>query len=137
MSEVTVWTAVEIADKFTQWKQIPEEYVTKADHDAALDAAQARVKELEDWQRIVLGTGTDQEAVIRMAASEYTKTAVQCWRDANETLQAQIRQVGAQLNEALGVLGYPVPADTASPGRYKCGLCEARAALSAGGTRHG
>lgn len=31
-----------------------------------------------------------------------------------------------QLNEALGALGYAVPADTPDPPRYKCGLCESR-----------
>lgn len=37
-------------------------------------------QELKEWQRIVIGAGTDQESVIRMAAAEYTKTAVQCWK---------------------------------------------------------
>ena len=37
--------------------------------------------EAQEWKRTILGTGTDQEAVIRLAASEYTKLAVQCWKD--------------------------------------------------------
>jgi hypothetical protein len=45
-------------------------------------------------------------------------------RQVNE-LKAQLWQVEEALDEALGALGYPVPADTPSPGRYKCGLCEA------------
>lgn len=54
------------------------------------DTSQARVKELEEWRKIVVGSGTDQETVIRMAASEYTKTAVQCWKDKVEQLQATL-----------------------------------------------
>lgn len=55
-----------------------------------LAAKDARVKELEDWKRIVEGTGTDQEAVVRMAATEYTKTAVQTWKDHTAKLEQQL-----------------------------------------------
>ena len=72
---------------------------------AALDAEREKVKELKEWQRVVVGTGTDQEAVVRMAATEYTKTAVQCWKDENAKLTAQLATLQAQLvrwKEALG-----------------------------------
>ena len=72
---------------------------------AALDAEREKVKELKEWQRVVVGTGTDQEAVVRMAATEYTKTAVQCWKDENAKLTAQLSTLQAQLvrwKEALG-----------------------------------
>ena len=64
---------------------------------AALDAEREKVKELKEWQRVVVGTGTDQEAVVRMAATEYTKTAVQCWKDENAKLTAQLATLQAQL----------------------------------------
>ena len=64
---------------------------------SALDAAREKVKELKEWQRVVVGTGTDQEAVVRMAATEYTKTAVQCWKDENAKLTAQLATLQAQL----------------------------------------
>lgn len=51
----------------------------------------ATIQKLEEWKRIILGTGTDQEAVIRMAAAEYTEVAVQCWRDANAKLEARVK----------------------------------------------
>jgi len=75
------------------------------DAQRALDAERERVKELEEWQRVVVGTGTDQEAVVRMAATEYTKTAVQCWKDENAKLTAKLATLQAQLarwKEALG-----------------------------------
>lgn len=74
---------------------------------ATLTEREVRIKELEDWQKIVLGSGTDQETVIRMAASEYTKTAVQCWKDKVEQLAKELdaaRQDAARLREALGAL---------------------------------
>jgi Cys-tRNA synthase (O-phospho-L-seryl-tRNA:Cys-tRNA synthase) len=52
-----------------------------------------RIQELEEWQKIVLGTGTDQEAVIRMAATEYTKVAIQTWKEANEKQRAEIARL--------------------------------------------
>ena len=56
---------------------------------AILAAREARIAELEDWQKIVLGSGTEQETVIRMAANEYTKTAVQCWKDHTKKIEAE------------------------------------------------
>ena len=85
-------------DTFTQ-------VVLYADAQRALDAEREKVKELKEWQRVVVGTGTDQEAVVRMAATEYTKTAVQCWKDENAKLTAQLSTLQAQLvrwKEALG-----------------------------------
>lgn len=52
----------------------------------------ARVKELEEWKAIVEGSGTDQETVIRMAAAEYTKVAVQCWKDKVEQLERDLKE---------------------------------------------
>lgn len=69
---------------------------------AALDAEREKVKELKEWQRVVVGTGTDQEAVVRMAATEYTKTAVQCWKDENAKLTAQLATLQAQLRQVEG-----------------------------------
>lgn len=78
-----------------------------ATHDAE---QRQRIEELEEWKRIVLGTGTDQEAVIRMAATEYTKVAVQCWK---EKCEQQAQEI-ARLREALQLLydvqnGCPLP----------------------------
>lgn len=66
------------------------------DAQRALDAERERVKELEEWQRVVVGTGTDQEAVVRMAATEYTKIEVQCWKDENAKLTAQLATLQAR-----------------------------------------
>lgn len=52
---------------------------------------EANVEKLEKWKRIILGAGTDREAVIRMAAAEYTEVAVQCWREANAKLEARVK----------------------------------------------
>ena len=63
-------------------------------HDAALraqlTAMTERGEKLEEWKRIVTGTGTDQEAVIRLAAIEYTVIAVQCWKDKVNGLEQQL-----------------------------------------------
>lgn len=67
------------------------------DAQRALDVEREKVKGLEEWQRVVVGTGTDQEAVVRMAATEYTKTAVQCWKDENAKLTAKLATLQAQL----------------------------------------
>jgi hypothetical protein len=46
--------------------------------------------------------------------------------DAERTMfEQQLAQMTQERDEALGCLGYPVPASTPTP-RYKCGLCEAR-----------
>lgn len=57
-----------------------------------------RIGELEDWQKIVIGSGTDQETVIRMAAAEYTKTAVQCWKNKVAELEAELARVKATMD---------------------------------------
>lgn len=64
------------------------------DHDAD---QRVEIERLEEWKRIVLGTGTDQEAVIRMAAAEYTQAAIRCWKDKCEHQAQEI----ARLREAL------------------------------------
>ena len=76
--------------------------VIAADAQRALDVEREKVKALEEWQRVVVGTGTDQEAVVRMAATEYTKTAVQCWKDENAKLTAQLSTLQAQLRQVEG-----------------------------------
>ena len=55
-------------------------------------ALRLKVQALEEWKRIVTGAGTDQESVIRLAATENTQAAVQCWRDANAQLQERLDQ---------------------------------------------
>lgn len=77
----------------------------------------AELETLREWKRITIGAGTDQETVIRMAASEYTQIAVQCWRQENAKLKeelAQSQQREARLREALQLLhdhqnGCPLP----------------------------
>lgn len=56
---------------------------------AANASQRQRIEEMEEWKRIVLGTGTDQEAVIRMAAYEYTKVAAQAWKEKFAHLEQQ------------------------------------------------
>ena len=72
---------------------------------AALRQRVERVeRKLDEWQRIVIGSGTDQETVIRMAASEYTETAVSCWKEHTEKLTAALAERDrtiARLREAL------------------------------------
>ena len=82
---------------------------------AALDAEREKVKELKEWQRVVVGTGTDQEAVVRMAATEYTKTAVQCWKDENAKLTAQLATLQAQLRQVEGERDQWIAANTKEP----------------------
>lgn len=62
-----------------------------------LAASEKRVKELEEWRTIVIGSGNDQETIIRMAASEYTKTAVQCWKVKVDQLQATVTAQQARI----------------------------------------
>ena len=81
-------------DLFMHGEEAPQS--KEAQLQAALDAERERVKELEEWQRVVVGTGTDQEAVVRMAATEYTKTAVQCWKDENAKLTAKLATLQAR-----------------------------------------
>ena len=70
-----------------------------------IEQQRARITELEEWQKIVLGTGTDQGAVIRMAAAEYTKIAVQTWKDANEKQRAEIERQAKRIQELENILG--------------------------------
>ena len=62
------------------------------------DALRQQLAELQEWQRIIIGTGTDQEAVIRLAAMEYTKIAVQCWKDKVTSLEQQLATATYRLN---------------------------------------
>lgn len=67
-----------------------------------LSEKEREIERLREWQRIVSGVGTDQEAVVRMAADEYTKTAIECWKDRVDQLQADLDQV---IGEAIGFAG--------------------------------
>lgn len=60
-------------------------------------ALQAERDTLLEWKKIILGTGTDQEAVIRMAATEYTQTAIESWKLANEKLTKERDALRAEL----------------------------------------
>jgi hypothetical protein len=83
---------------------VQEIALTNADAQATIAALQARVKELEEWKHIVTGAGTDQESVIRLAAYEYTKIAVQCWKEANARLESQLTQRTAELERVRGLV---------------------------------
>jgi len=101
-------------EDFTQRGIVHKPVYLAADVDVELTAlrqqlavAQARIVELEqqlaelqEWKRIILGTGTDQEAVIRLAATEYTKIAVQCWKDKVDNLEQQFAEMTAERNAA-------------------------------------
>ena len=100
-------------DLFMHGEEAPQS--EEAQLQAALDAERERVKELEEWQRVVVGTGTDQEAVVRMAATEYTKTAVQCWKDENAKLTAQLATLQAQLRQVEGERDQWIAANTKEP----------------------
>ena len=107
-------------DLFMHGEEAPQS--EEAQLQAALDAEREKVKELEEWQRVVVGTGTDQEAVVRMAATEYTKTAVQCWKDENAKLTAQLATLQAQLRKPILVCQRcgRVSQDGWVPSRYEC-----------------
>ena len=64
------------------------------------DEYKRKYEELEEWKRIILGTGTDQEAVIRLAATEYTNVAVESWRREVDALTQQLAEVTKELAEA-------------------------------------
>lgn len=80
---------------------------------AEVEQLKAELTKLKEWQQIILGTGTDQEAVIRMAATKYTEVAVQSWREEVGKLKAELAQATARearLREALRIhAGYPMP----------------------------
>lgn len=69
-----------------------EPYVKLKDFEQQLATVTAERDALAEWKKIVLGTGTDQEAVIRMAAAEYTQIAVQTWRDKVTQLERELAQ---------------------------------------------
>lgn len=64
------------------------------EHDASqrtlIEQQAKELAELREWKRIILGTGTDQEAVIRMAATAYTRIAVEAWRSEVALRDAEI-----------------------------------------------
>lgn len=64
------------------------------DHD---HAQRERIRELEQWQKIILHTEGDQEAIIRMQAAEYTKIAIQSWKDKVEQQAKEIERLKNEL----------------------------------------
>src|SRR5574338_1195846 len=66
---------------------------------------QAERDGLLEWKKIILGTGTEQEAVVRMAATEYTQTAIASWKLTNEKLAKEIDALKAELVEAKWARG--------------------------------
>ena len=99
----------------------------KAEQDAQLATLQAQLAaEQHRADRAVQDRrdALDVKTKEGMSCSEWLMRTATAERQVNE-LKAQLWQVEEALDEALGALGYPVPADTPSPGRYKCGLCEA------------
>lgn len=84
-------------------KQIPHKNIPAYPASQKIEQQAKRIQELEQWQNIVTGTGTDQEAVIRMAATEYTKVAIQAWKEKceqqakeNQTLREALRFIATQ-----------------------------------------
>lgn len=69
---------------------------------ATIQQLEARVKELNEWKSIVIGSGTDQETVVRMLATDYTRVAIQSWKQVNEKLQARISELEEKLAELQG-----------------------------------
>ena len=63
------------------------------DQRALIEQQAKELTELREWKHIILGTGTDQEAVIRMAAAEYTKVAIQTWKEANDKQAKEIARL--------------------------------------------
>lgn len=70
----------------------------------ALAEKDREIAELKEWKSIILGTGTDQEAVIRMAAAGYTQVAVQAWKQSYHALMKQamrLSEYAALLSNAV------------------------------------
>lgn len=65
-----------------------------------------QIEHLKEWKRIVLGTGTDQEAVIRMAAAEYTQVAVQAWKEKVEQQAQEISRLREALEGMVFIFGH-------------------------------
>jgi multidrug efflux pump subunit AcrA (membrane-fusion protein) len=109
-------------DHSTPWWQVKCEDLEAqlATLQAQLAAEQHRADRAVQDRRDALDVKTKEG----MSCSEWLMRTATAERQVNE-LKAQLWQVEEALDEALGALGYPVPADTPSPGRYKCGLCEA------------
>lgn len=70
-------------DKRALWNQVE-------DLKAILLSKDEEIARLKEWQNIIIGSGTDQEAVVRMAAAEYAQTAIACWKERVEQLQADL-----------------------------------------------
>lgn len=72
---------------------------------AELAKKDEEIARLKEWKAIVEGTGTEQEAVIRMAADDYLKPVVECWRGKVEKLQADLDRVSEAM-EIFKVASY-------------------------------
>lgn len=89
-----------------QWLQIQDrDRKIIAEQRAVIEQQAKELAEFREWKHIILGTGTDQEAVIRMAATEYTKVAIQSWKEAHEAKQAEIEQQAKEIAKFRGALG--------------------------------
>ena len=75
-----------------------------AEQRAEIERQAELIAALKEWKQIVLGTGTDQEAVIRMAAAEYTQVAIQTWKAANEKQAQEIAALKVALRELHAVV---------------------------------
>lgn len=85
------------------WRSTPDgewtpftvaELSTRVQRELKTEIAQlkAELAKLQEWQQIILGSGTDKEAVIRMAATKYTEVAVQSWREEVGKLKAELAE---------------------------------------------
>ncbi len=89
------------------WRSTPDgewtpftvaELSTRVQRELKTEIAQlkAELAKLQEWQQIILGSGTDKEAVIRMAATKYTEVAVQSWREEVGKLKAELAEAKAR-----------------------------------------
>lgn len=60
-----------------------------------IEQQRKRIQELEEWQKIIIGTGTVQEAAIRMVAAEYTQVAMQVWEEKVEQQAQELEKLKA------------------------------------------
>lgn len=82
--------------------------VLLAEKTAQIEQMDSELTELREWQKIIIGTVTDHEAVVRMAAVEYTKAAVNTWKELTARQATEIdglREVLRRLrNEVSGLV---------------------------------
>lgn len=94
-----------IEDKVSFYLTDEEVNILKA-HDAeqraTIEQQAKKIQELENWQEIVTGAGTDHETLVRMAATEYTQVAVQCWKEKCEQLEEKVKNLTAWYDAMFG-----------------------------------